>query len=383
MTDKVAMFYDPDYVKYDLGADHPLHQNRILLHYELCRGLGLLDGTKVIEPSFEPATEEQLHLVHTQEYTNMIRELSEQKGYTVIDGGDTSAFPGAYDITRLLVGGTLACVDSVMNNKVHHAWNPGGGLHHAHPDRASGFCIFNDVAIACRYLQTHYKLKRILYFDIDVHHSDGVQDIFYDDPGVLTLSIHETGRTLFPSTGFTEELGRGEGRGYSVNLPLPPYTCDEHYLKAFEEIVPPIIKAYRPEIIVTQNGVDTHFQDQLGHLKLTTHAHSEVAKRIHELAHKYANGRLVAVGGGGYSYLSVPRCWTLIFGQYAGIEVNDEIPQDWKKLFNKVTGLESPSKVRDQQKPKLSDVDYQRVERITMESVERVKQLIFPLLGIG
>jgi acetoin utilization protein AcuC len=383
VTDKVAMFYDENFIRYDLGATHPLHQDRILLHYELCRSLGLLDGVKVVEPSFEPATEEQLLLIHTQEYIDKIRELSKRSDYTVLDGGDTSAFPKAYDITSLLVGGTIACVDAVMNKQVHHAWNPGGGLHHAHPDQASGFCIFNDVAIACRYLQTRYKMKRILYLDIDVHHADGVQDIFYDDPGVLTLSIHETGRTLFPQTGFTEELGTGDGKGYSVNLPLPPYTCDEHYLKAFETIVPPIIKAYQPEVIVTQNGVDTHYQDNLGHLTLTTRTHSEVAKRIHELAHEFSNGRLVAVGGGGYSYLSVPRCWTVIFGQYAGIKVEDRIPQSWKKLFNKVTGLEAPNNVMDHQGPKLSDTDNQRIERIVMQSVERVQQLIFPLLDIG
>lgn len=377
------MFYNTDFVRYDLGATHPLHQDRILLHYELCRALGLLDGIKVIEPGFEPATKEQLQLVHTPEYIKMIRELSQRNDYTDLNGGDTFAFPEAYDITRLLVGGTLACVDAVMNGQAHHAWNPGGGLHHAHADQASGFCIFNDVAIACRYLQTRYKMKRILYLDIDVHHGDGVQDIFYDDPGVLTLSIHETGRILFPETGFTEELGVGEGKGYSVNLPLPPYTCDEHYLKAFEAVVSPIIKAYRPEVIVLQSGVDTHYQDQLGHLALTTRTHSEVAKRIHELTHKYANGRLVAVGGGGYSYLSVPRCWTLIFGQYAGVEVEDKIPSNWQKLFSEVTSLESPSHVRDHHAPKLSETDNQRIEQIVMKSVERVQHLIFPLLGIG
>ena len=382
MTGKVAFLYDQSFVQYDLGPSHPLRQERIRLHYELCRQLGLLEKDWVEEPQFKPATEEQLLLVHTPQYLELVKELSGKEGFHLLDYGDTPAFPRAYDVTRLIVGATLACVDAVMEGQAEHTWNPAGGLHHARPDRAAGFCVFNDVAIACRYLQRRYKVKRILYLDIDVHHADGVQDIFYSDPGVLTLSIHETGRTLYPGTGFPEELGSGEGRGYSVNLPLPPYTWDEHYLKAFEAIVPPIVEAYNPQVIVMQNGVDTHHLDQLGHLALTTRAYEEVAERVHQLAHKYAGGRLVAVGGGGYSYHSVPRCWTLIFSHFAQLEPPDETPKEWRRLFRQVTGLEPPTRLRDAHTPQMVEGDSQRIGQLVERSVARVKELVFPLLGI-
>ncbi len=376
------MFYTPEFLRYDLGPKHPLRQERILLHHELCRFLGLLENPHKVEPEFSPASEEQVRLVHSQPYIDQVRELSQKEDYSVLDMGDTSAFPGAYDVTCLAVGATLACVDSVMNGTASIGWNPAGGLHHARPDSAAGFCIFNDVAIACRYLQTRYKLKRVLYLDIDVHHGDGVQEIFYNDPGVLTLSIHETGRTLYPGTGFSEELGEGEGRGYSVNVPLPPYTNDEHYFRAFEAVVPPVIEAYRPEAIVMQCGVDTHFQDQLGHLRLTTDTFTKVAARMVELAGQYTGGRLIAVGGGGYSYLSVPRCWTLIFGEYAELDVEDKIPKEWQQLFQETTGLEPPIRVRDHEAPRLTDSERNRIKKIVSQSIERVKQLAFPLLGI-
>jgi len=382
MTDTTAMIYNPGFARYDLGAHHPLHQGRVRLHYELCKALGLLKQPSVVKPKFKPATERQLRRVHTQSYLDLVRELSKKEGYSLLDGGDTPAFPGAYDVTSLIVGATLAGVDAVMTRKAQHAWNPGGGFHHAHSDRASGFCIFNDVAIACRYLQSRYKVKRILYLDVDVHHADGVQEIFYQDPGVLTLSFHESGDFLFPGTGFQEELGEGEGRGYAVNLPLPPYTLDEDYLRAFEAIVPPIVQNYRPEVIVMQNGVDAHYQDELGHLALTTHAYAEVAGRTHQLAHEHAQGRLVAVGGGGYSYLSVPRCWTLIFGQLAGLEVEDHIPAEWQRLFRQVTGLQPPSQVRDHDPPHPAESSRERVRKLVEQSVSRLQQLAFPLLGI-
>ncbi len=382
MTDSVAIFYHEDFIQYDLGQHHPLHQQRILLHYELSKALNLLSAPGVSEPKFNPATDEQLQYVHTKAYIDHVKTLSKRKDFSVLDTGDTSAFPGAYDIAKLMVGATLAGVDHVMSGHTQHSWSPGGGFHHAHADSAAGFCIFNDVAIACHYLKQKYNLKRILYLDIDVHHADGVQEQFYEDPGVLTLSIHETGRTLFPGTGYPEEIGQGDGLGYSVNLPLPPYTQDYQYLQAFEAIVPPIIKAYKPEVIVMQNGVDTHFQDQLGHLLLTTHTFEQVSDRVHKLAHQYSNGRLIAVGGGGYSYYSVPRCWTIILAKLIGHDIPDLIPKEWQLLFTKITGLKPPTHLYDKEKPNISQVNQDRVERIVNESVNRVQDLIFPHLSI-
>lgn len=369
-------------MQYDFGSYHPLHQDRILLHYELSKSLGLLSRKEVSEPSFELATEEQLRYAHTQDYIDQIRSLSQQEGYSSLDQGDTRAFPGAYDISRVMVGASLAAVDVVMQQHSDHSWNPGGGMHHAHADRASGFCIFNDAAIACHHLKKKYKLKRILYLDIDVHHGDGVEEQFYSDPEVFTLSIHQTGRTLFPQTGYPHEIGDGEGRGFTVNLPLPPYTQDEQYLAAFEAIVPPIIKFYKPEAIVVQCGVDTHFQDEIAHLILTTRAFTQLGHRIHELTHEYSNGRLIALGGGGYSYYSVPRCWTIILAEIIGAEIVDEIPSSWQQLFKQVTGLEAPTTMHDKEAPTLSQLDTNRIGRLVSESVSRVQDMVFPLHGI-
>ena len=382
MTDTVAIFYDKKFMEYDLGPNHPLHQNRILLHYELSKALGILENPGVIEPEFLPATDEHLALVHSREYIEQIQKLSTMDHFSPLDREDTFAFPDAYNVTRLLVGGTIAAIDSVMNGQVDHSWNPGGGLHHAHTNKAAGFCIFNDVAIGCHYLKYKHGVKRILYLDIDVHHGDGVQEQFYADPSVLTLSIHQTGRTIFPQSGFTNEIGEGEGLGYSVNVPLPPYTNDEQYLEAFEAIVPPVVEAYKPEVILMQNGVDTHFQDELGNLILTTRAFDHISARVHELAHKHVKGRLVAVGGGGYSYLSVPRCWTVILANLTGTKVANEIPEDWRYQFSQITGLEAPKHLHDTERPALSAVNQDRIGRLVQESVTRTQDLVFPLLGI-
>ncbi|MFX0169720.1 MAG: acetoin utilization protein AcuC [Candidatus Hodarchaeota archaeon] len=382
MTDTVAIFYDKGFMKYDLGPGHPLHQDRILLHHELSKTIGLLDTHGVSMPEFSSATEEYLRLVHSTAYIDQVRILSTQEGYTPLDREDTPAFPGAFDAARLLVGASLAAADTVMQGKADHSWNPGGGLHHAHADRAAGFCIFNDVAITCHHLKRAYKTKRILYLDIDVHHGDGVQEQFYSDPSVLTLSIHQTGRTIFPESGFSNEIGEGEGLGYSVNVPLPPYTNDQQYLEAFEAIVPPIIEAFKPEVIVMQNGVDTHYQDQLGNLILTTHAFEAISSRIHDLVHRHSHGRLIAVGGGGYSYYSVPRCWTLILANLIGVDVSDTIPLEWQNLFGQVTGLKPPIHLRDHEGPSLSQIYQDRIGRLVRESVNRTKDMVFPLLGI-
>ncbi len=377
----MAVCYHPDYVKYDFGTDHPLHQNRVRLHYKLSQNLGILDHKGVIEPKIQPATEKQLQLVHEPAYIDLIRRLSEQESYTLLDD-DTHSFPGVYDAARLLVGGSIAAADNVMKGNTAFSWNPGGGMHHAHSNQASGFCIFNDASITCRHLQKQYKTKRILYLDIDVHHADGVQSCFYHDPSVLTLSIHETGRTLFPNSGFTEEVGEEEGRGYSVNLPLPPYTQDKAYLEAFEAIVPPILEVYRPDVIVMQNGVDTHFQDPLGHLALTTKAFENISEQMRQLAKQYAHNKLVALGGGGYSYLSVPRCWTIILGQLIGIKLENDLPSEWQEYFYKEIGMKAPTQLRDDSLPLKLNQYEERIERLVHQSVLNVKQLIFPLLGI-
>ena len=381
MRGKLVYPYSDSLLGYEFRQDHPLKPDRLRLTYLLSKQLGLIDKVNVVDPV--DATREQIELFHSPDFVDAViragQTLDPEYRYG-LGISDNPVFPNIYDAAVRYVGATLEGMKEIIKG-ASNAFCISGGLHHASTSAASGFCIFNDAVIAIKYLLSK-KSARVLYFDFDAHHGDGVQEFFYNDPGVLTLSIHETGRILYPGTGFAEELGVGPGLGYSVNVPLPPYTMDEAYLNTFEVIVPPIVEAYHPEVIVMQFGVDTHFQDTLGHLALTTRTFSQVARRIHQLAHDNSDGKLVIVSGGGYSLYSVPRCWTLMLGELIGFDVPDDIPEKWQTLFKEITKSEPPVKVRDDQEPQLPRIDMKRINQIVELGVKRVKQLVFPKLNI-
>ena len=234
-----------------------------------------------------------------------------------------------------------------MNGQVSHSFNPSGGLHHAHPERASGFCIFNDPAIVIAYLKSRHKLKRIVYLDIDAHHGDGVMYGFYDDPSVLDIDFHESGHYLFPGTGFTDETGKGEARGLKLNIPLPPSTGDQAYLEAFREIVTDAITKFQPQVILVQCGADGHEDDKLAHLRLTTKTYTEVVGEMHHLAHELCDGRLLLYGGGGYTLGNVPRVWTVAFATLADKKLDDSMPVTWSKEFETSAKENPPQKLYD------------------------------------
>src|SRR3989454_6511380 len=261
--------------------------------------------------------------------------------------GDTPAFKGCYEATSLVVGASVVAADAVMRGGLSHAFNPSGGLHHAHPERASGFCIFNDPAVVSAHLKSRYNLKRIVYLDIDAHHGDGVMYGYYDDPSVLDIDFHESGNFLFPGTGFPDEIGKGEARGLKLNIPLPPSTGDEAYLEAFQQIVPDALKKFRPEIILVQCGADGHLDDRLAHLRLTTRVYSEVVSQVHDLAHQLCDGRLLLFGGGGYTLANVPRVWTVALSTLAGKKLDNEIPGSWSREFRELTGQDPPNALHD------------------------------------
>lgn len=300
------LLYRPDYVTYDFHPDHPLREVRMRLARDLIHALALHEGSEERDPP--PATESDLLTVHDRRYLEVVRRLSadprEGAPEFGFGPGDNPPFRGMFDAARLQVGGTLTACDLVTRGEATRAYNLGGGFHHAMPARASGFCIFNDVAIGIRHL-LDTGLRRVLYVDIDGHHGDGVEAVFYADPRVLTISLHEDGRFLFPGTGFVGDIGEGEGRGFAVNVPLPPRTRDASWTAAFDAVVPPLADAFRPEVIVTQTGTDAHASDPLTHLELTTASYEHAASRFDEVARRWCADRWVASGGGGYELLSL------------------------------------------------------------------------------
>ncbi len=365
MTGKAALLYSERFLEYNLGPAHPLRPVRVKLTYDLLKAKGILDNAtvSVVEP--QAATEQQILLFHEQEYVSLVKKYS-QTGRGLLDTGDTPAFKGCYEATSLVVGASLKACELVMKEGFSHAFNPSGGLHHAHPDRASGFCIFNDPAISIGYLKSKFGVKKLVYLDIDAHHGDGVMYGFYEDPGVLDIDFHESGRFLFPGTGFPDETGAHEGVGFKVNVPLPPGTCDEAYLKAFHEVVPSMVEEFKPEIILVQCGADGHMDDRLAHLRLSTEAYREVVMEMHRLAHQLCNGRLLIFGGGGYTLANVPRVWALAFATLAGLSSDDVIPGEWAKEFSALTGEDPPQKFQDS--PTLDEPEtFVEVERVLVE----------------
>ncbi|TMG23575.1 MAG: acetoin utilization protein AcuC [Chloroflexi bacterium] len=266
-----------------------------------------------------PADDATLELVHAPAFIDATRRAGHGEpgdwtrfGY---GPGDNPIFDRMHEAGAIVAGASVAAAEAVWTGGFEHAFNAAGGLHHAMPARASGFCVYDDPAIAIAWLLTQ-GCERIAYVDVDVHHGDGVEEIFYSEPDVLTISLHESGRFLFPGTGFPEDAGNGAGRGAAVNLPFVPFTWDEPWLEGFNRVVPPVLRKFRPTVLVTQDGCDTHYLDPLAHLAGTTRIWPHVGRAFHELAHELCEGRWVALGGGGYAVREVvPRAWTIFFAE--------------------------------------------------------------------
>ena len=354
------------------GEGHPLRPERLQRAYELLLAYDAFDGnqSRLLPP--RPATTEELLLFHTEEYLNAVRSLSDgEKECTPsrynFGPGDNPVFEGMYETAALKVGAALVAAESVSTGEVDVAFSLAGGMHHAHANYASGFCIFNDIAVII-----HTLLRqglRVAYVDIDVHHADGVQEAFYDSDRVLTISIHESGSFIFPGTGFVRDTGAGVGLGFAVNLPLAPYTDDEVYLEAFKEVVPPLLKWFRPDIVVSQLGVDTHYLDPLAHLALTTEGYTEVVRIIKGLAPRW-----VALGGGGYELTVMPRAWTLAYGIMSDREFPDELPPAYAEKYG-------PGTLRDHRKPDLDARTKDLARRHASLAMSELKEKIVGLHG--
>jgi len=365
---------------YDHGPQHPLRPERVLLTWDLLELSGAAGAPLVRPLACRPATDAQLMLVHTPEYVDATKRAGDGEdadfrrfGY---GPGDNPIFPRMHQAAALVAGATLSAATAILDGEALHAFNAAGGLHHAMPSRASGFCVYDDPAIAIAWLLDS-GVERVAYVDVDVHHGDGPQAVFYEDPRVLTISIHESGEYLFPGTGFVEERGAGDAEGTTVNIPLSPSTGDDGWLEAFRSVVPPLVGAWRPDVLVTQLGCDTHHTDPLAHFRLTTRAYRETARALHQLAHEAAEGRWLATGGGGYQWARVvPRAWTLYFAEMAEAELPDELPEAWIEQVELRVRAPVPATFSEPEPDSVAPVaDAARI-------AERVRSVAFPSLGL-
>jgi acetoin utilization protein AcuC len=373
--------YSEDFMKYDFGPTHPLRPVRLKLTFDLLKETGVLDNSSVSIHLPRQATEDELLMVHTKEYIEEVKSFS-KTGVGYLDSGDTPAFKGIHEATSVAVGGSIVAAELVTKGKVLHAFNPAGGLHHAGISHAAGFCVYNDIGVAVRHLQRKCGVKKVAIVDLDVHHGDGTQEIFYADQNVLAIDFHESGKYLYPGRGFTSESGEGEARGYKVNVPLPPLTGNDCYLHAFDELVPPLLRAFKPEVIINQFGVDTHFDDPLAHLRLTMKAYGALASRMHSIAHEVCGGKYIILGGGGYNPQNVARAWTIMFSTVTEIKIPNDIPQQWINFCRQTLKREPPRTLSDDRDQSINSVEREKIAEEIEQVITEIKTRIFQIHGI-
>lgn len=390
MSDSVAVVWDEALRAYDFGPGHPLAPIRVQLAMRLARDFGLLD-TPTLEmlTPVVPATIEQVAAVHELDYIAAVQHASENPHdadpLRGLGTPDDPAFAGMHDASALVAGATLMAAQAVHSGRAEHAVNIAGGLHHAMPGSASGFCIYNDIGVAIAWLLAQ-GVERIAYIDVDVHHGDGVQEMFYDDPRVLTISLHESPLSLFPGTGFPEEIGGPGALGSAVNVALPAGTGDQGWLRAFHAVVPEVLEAFDPQIIVSQHGCDSHIDDPLAHLALTIDGQRMSYEAIHRWAHRYAGGRWIAVGGGGYEWIDVvPRAWTHLIAEAAGtpIDPHTETPEAFQSYVKTALQRQAPLRMTDGSNPwpKPFDQGFDPANSVDA-AVLATRSAVFPHLGL-
>lgn len=368
---KTAFLWSDQFIGYDFGPSHPLRPERLCRMRELLEAFAVQSHPDVWEVAAQPATRDEVLAVHTGDYYDAVAALSAGRpaaagGYG-FGGGDNPPFRGMLEASLRYTGASLQAARLVSAGQVQRAFNPSGGLHHAMANRASGFCVFNDAAVAIADLLTRH--ERVLYLDIDAHHGDGVQAAFYDSPRVLTISLHESGRFLFPGTGFPSEIGVGAGEGYSVNAPLHPGTTDETYARVFDALVPPLVRWFEPDVMVAQLGIDTHYRDPLTHLALTTGGFAGVVGSIRDWGYP-----LVALGGGGYQIEVVARGWTLALACLAEIDLPATPPRGWP------AGIAPPLRDTGAGAPRFAD--RRASEEFADQTIAQVRRLVFDRHGI-
>jgi acetoin utilization protein AcuC len=345
-----TVVFDESLADYDFGPTHPMAPIRVDLTMRLAGELGVLDHLKVVEAPM--GTPEQLLTIHDESYIEAVIKAGRSGESDLAHGlgtEDDPVFAHIHDASAHIVGASIEACRQVYSGESLHSANIMGGLHHAMRGRAAGFCIYNDVAAGIQWLLDQ-GVKKVAYVDVDVHHGDGVERAFWNDPRVLTISLHETGQLLFPGTGFAEEVGGPEAEGSAVNVALPPGTADHGWLRAFHAVVPDLVREFAPDVLVTQHGCDSHADDPLAHLMLSVDGQRAAYLALHDLAHEVAGGRWVATGGGGYALVTVvPRAWTHLLAAVAGrpLDPATETPEEWREHVASTLGRTAPFRLTD------------------------------------
>lgn len=387
----MAFVWDDEIRHYDFGPGHPLSPIRTMLAYKLINAFGILEQPNCqLLTDVGVAEDDDLLRVHTPDFVDSVRLASQGTGYRDLRRGlgtdDVPVFEGMHTAAARVCAATLAAAKAIHTGEALHAVNICGGLHHSMPGRAAGFCVYNDVAVAIAWLLDH-GYERIGYVDVDVHHGDGVQEIFYNDPRVMTVSIHESGKTLFPGTGRASESGGPRAPGTAVNIAVPAGTGNDGWLRAFDAVVPKVLGAFRPQILVTQQGCDSHRDDPLAHLRLTIEGQRESYLRLHQLAHDLCDGRWLATGGGGYDWVDVvPLAWTHLTAIAAGAPIDPmtPVPQEWRELIEAGLGQACPERMGNGSRITVRpwSAGYDPLDSLD-KAVLRVEDAVYPDLGLA
>lgn len=391
MSGGAQLMWDEAVTGYDFGPGHPMDPVRLALTMRLVEALGLDAHKDLKVAAAKPVGDSTLRLVHRQDYIDAVRRVSADPSSADGEFGlgtpDDPAFAGMHEASALIAGQSVSAAEAVWRGDVQHGVNFAGGLHHAMHASASGFCIYNDAALAIARL-LEQGAERVAYVDVDVHHGDGVQDAFWDDPRVLTISLHEHPRMLFPGTGWAEESGGQDAEGGAVNVALPAGTGDDGWLRAMDAVVPELLAEFRPQVLVTQHGADTHFEDPLAHLAVSVDAQRAAAEALHGWAHDYAQGRWLALGGGGYAVVDVvPRAWTHLVAVAAGAPVppETEVPESWRQLvYAQTKSPVAPRRMTDGREPvfrKWRETGYDPADPLD-QAVQATRKAVFPAHGL-
>jgi len=390
-----CVVFDTTLTEYDFGASHPMSPLRVDLTMRLARALGVVDapdaspdaGLRRVDAPH--ASDDLIATVHNDELVEAVRRFSRDPvGMDVAHGlgsSDNPVFEGMHEAAAHVVGASVEAARQVWSGESLHAANIAGGLHHAMPGAVSGFCVYNDVAVAITWLLAN-GAEKVAYVDVDVHHGDGVERIFYNDPRVLTISLHETGEMLFPGTGFPGDSGGPDAPGSAVNVALPPGTADAGWLRAFHAVVPPLLREFAPDILVSQHGCDSHAEDPLAHLMLSIDGQRAANLALHDLAHETCGGKWVVTGGGGYAVVDVvPRTWAHLLAIVGGtpLDPRTSTPEDWREQVMAMVGRRAPERLTDGRAPKFRDWSggYDPASRLD-RAVQATRKGVFPLHGL-